>query len=318
MRSIHGPVELAAIDLNLLVVFDALAREKSVTRAAERVGVTQSAMSHALRRLRDLLGDPLLVRGRSGMVLTPRAEALVVPLRAGLMTIARALGEPARFEPATARRSFSIATPDLFDVLAIPPLLERVRREGPGIDLAVVRLSDRLDQELETGEVDAAVIPQIDGGPPPLAAPGMVRRTLLHDRFTCLIRAGHPALPRRKPASLSLEAYLALSHALISPSGEGPGLVDLALERRGLRRRIALRIPHFYPALPIVARSDLVLTAPRSLATLVPAGLPIVSLPPPLRVPGHSLHLIWHERFSDDDGHRWLRDLVAAVVRSLT
>jgi len=114
------PERLARIDLNLLVAFDALAREQNVTRAAERVGVTQSAMSHALRRLRELLDDPLLVRGKSGMVLTARAEALVLPLRSGLVSVDRALVRAERFDPRTARRKFRLATPDLFDLLAIP------------------------------------------------------------------------------------------------------------------------------------------------------------------------------------------------------
>src|ERR1700754_2270672 len=127
-----GPEQLARIDLNLLVALDALARERSVTRAAERVGVTQSAMSHALRRLRELLGDALLVRGQGSMVLTPRAQALSLPVRSGLVTLGRALAEPEPFVPSTAQRTFTIATPDLFDVWVGPALLERTRRDAPG------------------------------------------------------------------------------------------------------------------------------------------------------------------------------------------
>jgi DNA-binding transcriptional LysR family regulator len=168
-----SPEQLAGIDLNLLVAFDALAREQSVTRAAERMGVTQSAMSHALGRLRDLLRDPLLVRGSSGMTLTPRAAELVVPLRSGLVTLGRALAEPTSFDPAQARRAFCIASPDLFDVLAVPRLLERIRSEAPGVDLSVVPVNDRrLPERLETGEIDVAVVPEIEG----LRAPGIDAR----------------------------------------------------------------------------------------------------------------------------------------------
>ncbi len=314
---------MASIDLNLVVAFDALARERSVTQAARRVGVTQSAMSHALRRLRDLLEDELLVRGRSGMVLTPRAESLVVPLRSGLVTLGRALSEPVRFEPAVARRAFCIASPDLFDVLVVPLLLERIRDEAPGVDIGVIPIDDqRLADRLETGEVDVAITPLIDktdDEPAEDGAPGLLRTKLLRDRFACLLRADHPVLGGRRrgaPAALSLDAYAALSHVLVSPRGEGRGLVDHALEKHGLRRRIALRIPHFYSALAIVEKSDLVLTAPAALSRLVPRDLPVVTLRPPLRLPRHTVNLTWHERFSKDDGHAWLRRLVTEVARS--
>jgi DNA-binding transcriptional LysR family regulator len=312
------------MDLNLVVAFDALARERSVTRAAQRVGITQSAMSHALRRLRDLLGDELMVRGRSGMVLTPRAESLAVPVRSGLVTLGRALSEPARFEPASARRAFCMASPDLFDVLVLPPLLERIRVEAPGVDIRVIPIDERqLPDQLETGEVDVAITPLIDRTDDEQAegdAPGLLRKKLLHDRFACLIRADHPILGgkrgRREPPALSLESYAAVSHVLVSPSGEGPGLVDRALAKHGLKRRVALRIPHFYAGLAIVAKSDLILTAPAALARLIPGNLPVVALRAPLRLPGHSVNLTWHERFSKDDGHGWLRRLVTEVART--
>jgi DNA-binding transcriptional LysR family regulator len=320
---------LAALDLNLVVAFDALARERNVTRAAQRMGVTQSAMSHALGRLRELLADPLLVRSRGGMVLTPCAESLVVPLRSGLVTIGRALGQPSRFEAKSARRAFCIASPDLFDVLAIPPLLERIREDAPGVDMAVVPADPRrLSDQLETGEVDIAVVPQIDGlrsEQPTGAESSLVRRKLLRDGFTCFVRVNHPCLfaqrgRRRKKAAharLSLASYVALPHALVSPTGEGRGFVDQILEQRGLRRRIALRVPHFYSALAIVAKSELILTAPTALSRLASADLPVVALPPPLPLPKHNVNLVWHERFSNDAGHQWLRELVADVARQI-
>lgn len=320
--------QLAALDLNLVVAFDALARERSVTRAAERMGLTQSAMSHALGRLRSLLNDPLLVRGRGGMVLTPRAESLVVPLRGGLVAIGRALGQPAAFEPKSARRSFAIASPDLFDVLAIPPLLERMRDEAPGVDLAVVPADPRrLADQLETGDVDVAIVPQIDdvrnrGSDAPDS--GLRRRTLLRDGFACFVRAGHRCLAARtgkrgknKPAQLSLDAYVGLSHALVSPTGEGLGFVDELLAKRGLRRRIALRVPHFHSALTIVAMSDLVLTAPTALVRLASTDIPVVALDPPLALPRHSVNMHWHERFSNDAGHAWLREMILQLAPRL-
>lgn len=340
------PEDLSAFDLNLIVAFDALARERSVTAAAVRVGVTQSAMSHALRRLRDVLGDPLLVRGRGGMVLTPRAEALVVPLRSGLVTLGRALTQPAGFEPGTARRAFCLATPDLFDVLAIPLLLERIRKEAPGVTITIVPSNPgRLPEQLETGEIDAAVVPQVEESLPEhseRSAPGLVRRLLFRDRHLCLLRADHPVLragpaaqepadkrrrsnlstrsDERRPAvpasRLSLETYAALSHMVVSPLGAGPGLVDQVLAKHGLSRRVALRIPHFYSALSIIASCDLILTAPTALARLAPAET-VATFEPPLRLPGHSVNLIWHERFTKDPGHEWLRNLVTETGQTV-
>ncbi|HVR19267.1 MAG TPA: LysR family transcriptional regulator [Polyangiaceae bacterium] len=327
MNTIHdtgAPAELSGVDLNLVVLFDAVAREGNVTRAAERLGVTQSALSHALRRLRTLVGDPLFVRGSGGMVLTPRAESLVVPLRSALVTLGRALSEPGVFAPGSARRAFRVATPDLFDVIVLPPVLERIRSEAPGIDVTIVPLDQpRLAERLETGEVDVAIVPreetQSSEAPVP-AEGGLVRRTLFRDRLVCLIRGEHPLLVgtpgrrSRKKRSLSLDEYARLSHLLVSPSGQGQGPVDRALAERGLARRVALRVPHFYSALAIVARSDLVLTAPTALARV--ARKPkVVTLAPPLRLPGHSINLVWHERFSKDPAHAWLRELLVDVAR---
>jgi DNA-binding transcriptional LysR family regulator len=321
------PERLARIDLNLLVAFDALAREQNVTRAAARVGVTQSAMSHALRRLRGLLDDPLLVRGKSGMVLTARAEALVLPLRSGLVSVDRALARAEQFDPRTARRKFRLATPDLFDLLAIPPLLEAIREQAPGVDLVVAPLDARLSDALETGEVDLCVAPRVDdfpGGAPELDGAGLVRRVLFRDSFSCFCRADHPALGEKRarrggkpgaPEPLSVEVYAALSHVLVSPRGEGPGLVDELLAKQGLSRRVALRIPHFFSALAIVEKSDLILTAPTSLGLLLPSRSKVVALPAPLRLPSHAIALLWHERFSNEPGHAWLRDVMVDVTQ---
>ncbi|MET0285443.1 MAG: LysR family transcriptional regulator [Polyangiales bacterium] len=312
MNAVH---DLAQVDLNLLVAFDVLARERSVTRAAERLGLTQSALSHALRRLRELLGDPLLVRGQSGMVLTPRAEALVVPLRSGLLTLGRALHAQSAFDAQSARRTFTLATPDLFDVLVLPPLLARVRTEAPGVSLNVVSHGPGLAQRLETGDVDFAVIPRVEqtrNAPPPPPPQGLLQTTLFRDGYACLVRADHPALKKR---TFTLEHYLALSHALVAPRGEGLGQVDEALAERGKTRHIALRVPHFLGALAIVARSDLILTAPTVLAAVGGSG--VAPLPSPLPLPRHSVNLLWHERFDNDPGHQWLRDRIGGVSREL-
>ena len=315
MSVTHTADNLHRIDLNLLVALDALARERSVTKAAERTGVTQSAMSHTLRRLRELFDDPLLVRGRGGMVLTPRAEALAVPLRSGLVSLARTLAEPAAFEPEHASRTFRIVSPDLFDALFLPALLKRLGHEAPSVDLAVVPTPKRLSDSLETGDVDLAIYPVLlDPQPFDLGTQvdaELQSRTLFRDSFRCFVRNDHPALTGRR--KLTLKTYTRLNHILVSPGGEGPGLVDRILQARSLKRRIALRVPHFATALEVIAQSDLVLTAPSSLSRCSTAST-LASRPAPLDIPEHAITMIWHPRFTEDPAHRWLRERMIDVT----
>lgn len=314
MSSDHVIEQLHRIDLNLLLALDALARERSVTKAAERAGVTQSAMSHTLRRLRELFDDPLLVRGRGGMVLTPRAEALAVPLRSGLVSLARTLAEPRPFVPEDASRTFRIVSPDLFDTLVLPTLLQRLGRHAPSVDLAVVPMPKRLADKLETGDVDLAIHPVLldpqsfDLGT--TLDSELQTRTLFRDSFRCFLRTGHPAVESRR---LTLKAFTRLDHILVSPGGEGPGLVDRILDDSGLQRRIALRVPQFATALEVVAQSDLVLTGPSSLAQCSGASA-LACRPAPLDIPEHAITMLWHPRFTEDPAHRWLRELMVEVT----
>lgn len=318
MSQIHDGSSLRGIDANLLVALDALIRERSVTRAAQRAGVTQSAMSHTLRRLRELFEDPLLVRGRGGMALTPRAEALAVPLRSGLVSLARAVAQPDAFDPAEARRTFRVVSPDLFDVLVLPALLRRVGEEAPAIDLAVVPSPANLSDSLETGDVDLAVHPVLlDSQPFELdtSVDSLLRqRVLFRDSFRCFLRKKHPAAAGRR--RLSLRSYTELRHILVSPGGRGPGVVDRALGAQGLERRIGLRVPHFSAALAILTESDLVLTAPASL-TSYPYGSNLASIPAPLDLPEHAITMLWHPRFSEDPAHRWFRELMVEVTSTI-
>ncbi|NNE20710.1 MAG: LysR family transcriptional regulator [Myxococcales bacterium] len=315
MSNTHTADDLHRIDLNLLVALDALARERNVTKAAERAGVSQSAMSHTLRRLRELFDDPLLVRGRGGMVLTPRAEALAVPLRSGLVSLARTLAEPPTFDPAQASRTFRIVSPDLFDALVLPTLLRRLGQEAPLIDLAVAPMPKRLADSLETGDVDLAIYPVLlDPHPFDLGTqvdPELQSKTLFRDSFRCFVRSDHPAFTGRR--KLSLKVYSSLNHILVSPGGEGPGVVDRVLDTEGLERRIALRVPHFATALEVIAQSDLVLTAPSSLSKCSTAST-LASRPVPLDLPEHAITMIWHPRFTEDPAHRWLRELMNDVT----
>ena len=318
MSLAHTADDLHRIDLNLLVALDALARERSVTKAAERAGVSQSAMSHTLRRLRELFDDPLLVRGRGGMVLTPRAEALTSPLRSGLVSLARTLAEPQPFAPEHASRTFRLVSPDLFDALVLPTFLQRLGRQAPGVDLAVVPMPKRLADSLETGDVDLAIYPVLlDPHPFDLGTQvdaELQTRPLFRDSFRCFVRSDHPVLASRR--RLTLKAYTRLNHILVSPGGEGPGVVDRVLDARGLQRRIALRVPHFATALEVLTQSDLVLTGPSSLSQCSTAST-LASRPAPLDIPEHAITMIWHPRFTEDPAHRWLRELMVDATNAV-
>ena len=251
------------------------------------------------------------------MVLTPRAEALAVPLRSGLLSLARALAEPPLFEPEQASRTFRLVSPDLFDALVLPTLLQRLGHEAPGIDLAVVPTPRRLADSLETGEVDLAIYPVLLA-PEPFELGTQVdaelqRQTLFKDSFRCFLRAGHPALAGHR---LTLKAYTKLSHVLVSPGGEGPGVVDRVLEASGRKRRIALRVPQFASALEVIAQSDLVLTAPSSLAKCS-AAANLLCHSAPVDIPEHAITMMWHPRFTEDPAHRWLRELMVDVTGSV-
>jgi DNA-binding transcriptional LysR family regulator len=291
-------VDLTAINLNLVVALDALLTEANVTRAARRVGVTQSAMSHSLRQLRELLGDALLIRGRGGMVRTPRAEQLAAPVHRGLLELRRALRNEPVFEPRTTTRRFTLATGDYFAATLLPELLARLGREAPHVDLVVRHLvTEQMASHMESGEVDLSVA----AFPPDSSS--LRQQKLFTEDFVCVVREGHPATRQ----GLDLETYLRLPHVLISPRGEGAGVVDTALAQQGRSRRIALRLPYFLTAPLAVVRTDHVLTAPRRLVETFTGAWPLQVLPPPVALRSFDVLQVWHERFDDDPAHRWLR-----------
>jgi DNA-binding transcriptional LysR family regulator len=297
--------ELAGVNLNLLVTLDALLAEGSVTRAASRLGVTQSAVSHSLAQLREMMGDPLFVRGRGGLAPTPLAERLAVPLRRGLGELRRALADDAGFDPRTARRRFVLACGDAFAVMLLPGALEVLQREAPGVDLEVLPFDTRAYAlQLETGAADVAVAVSFAD------APGLRQRKLFDEDFACLARRDHPRLGE----VLDLDTFCALSHALISPSGEGQSFVDAALARIGRQRRVALRVRYFLAAPLLVAGSDLVLTLPRRIARVFADAHGLRLHEPPLPLAPFPVHLAWHERYDADPGLRWLRDLLLRVA----
>jgi len=302
MHMLHEP-KLSALDLNLLVVLAALLEERHVTRAASRVGLSQSATSHALSRLRELYRDPLLVRSGRRLDLTPRAVELPPQLTRGLAELGGTLSGARAFEPLTARRSFSVGMADYVQALLLPPLLRLLTTHAPHVDIAISGFPN-LVERLDDGSTDLAVLVGSE------LPKGLSSRKLFTDGFTCMVRKGHPQV---RGTRLSMARYLSLSHVLVSPSGQGASYVDTELERRGLTRRIALRVSSFLIAPKVVTESDLVSTGPSRLLRVLAQRYPIRLLAPPLRLPRFDLYLVWHSRLDHDPAHAWLRQQFSQV-----
>lgn len=308
MQELH----IEALDLNLLVALRALLTERHVTRAAARVGLSQPAMSHALARLRELLGDALLVRTPSGMQPTLRAEAMLVPLDRALSAIEAVLATPAPFVPARSTRQLRIATNDYMELVLFPRLLARLWGEAPGVDVRVRNMGDRTDEELQEGKIDLAIgLATQFGTPHPRQ--GLRLQTIVSDRFVCVVREGHPTVKKR----LSLEQFVALPHALVAPRGESGGIVDAALAMMGKKRRVAVEVPHFLVAPHVVRETDVVLTLAARVAKSLGPLLGLRQLAPPIELEGFSMSMAWHERQHADPAHAWLRGLIAEVAKGL-
>ena len=286
------------VDLNLLRVFDAVLRERGVTPAAAGLGLTQPAVSNALSRLRGLFGDPLFVRTPSGMDATPFARELAEPVRQALALLESALAHGPGFDPPSATRAFRFYMSDLGQIEFLPPLIERVQQHAPGVRLEAVALDvEDIAGALAAGALDLAV------GFLPGLGPPVRRQALFRDPYLCLMRADHPI------ASLTKKKFAEASHALVSYRG-GHRVIEEALERAGLARKIALRVPHFTVVPMVLERTDLILTLPARVARVFERRGKLKSLPPPVPIPPAEVAVHWHERFETDPGNRWLREQI--------
>lgn len=298
-------MHISRVDLNLYVIFDTVFTEGGITAASRKLNLSQPAVSHALTRLRGLLGDPLFERHGRSMVPTPLARAIAGPVRAALRHLEGTLHESARFDPATSERRFTLAFRDVLELILVPPLMKSLGRTAPGIELVAARMDRRsLESDLFTGIVDVGIDVLL---PVP---PEIRREQVLAEPMVVLARKNHPALKRR----LSLEAYLAEEHIQISSRRRGPGLEDMALARDGVARRIRLRCQHYGTACRTVSMTDLLATMPARYAKVVnkPYGNEIVPLP--LKDTLLELYLYWHENADADPAGAWLRQQLREVI----
>lgn len=298
-------VNFRALDLNLLVTLDALLSERNVTRAAERLHLSQPAVSVQLSKLRAAFGDPLLLPGPRGMRPTARADALRTPLREALDTLQQAVAPAGPFDPAAADQDWRVAASDYAAATVVHPALAGLRAMAPGTRLAVVEMVPaQIARQAGQGGIDLA-FHTLDDAPP-----GLRQRRLFVERYVLVGRADHPRL-RRRP---TLAQFCRLEHVIVSPDGGGfSGATDEALAAHGLSRRVVLSVPHFLFVPSAVADTDLVAMLPERLATKHPA-LRVVE--PPVEVPAFELVMLWHERLHRDPAHRWLREHIAASLAS--
>jgi DNA-binding transcriptional LysR family regulator len=303
---------LSAVDLNLLVAFDALAVDRNVTRAAARLGLSQSALSKALNRLRHVFEDPLFVRRARTMEPTPRALELVAPIRSALASISRTLA-PVPFAPGDATGAVKIGVVDMYERMLLPLLVKRLRSEAPGIDVLVRAIDrSRLREQLASGELEVAV------APPGFEGADLHGEHLWRDHLLTLV-----SKTNRLAKRMTVKSFAAAGHIVdaglvqVAPDGAGNSVVDAMLASLGLRRRVVAILPTLSSAPAIVASTELLATLPSKIVKALGPMPGIRIVEPPLPLLEVSSHLIWHRRSDRVPLQIWLRALIKEIAGKL-
>ena len=293
-------------DLNLLPIAFALYDELSVSRAARLLGMSQPAVSMALRRMRETFDDPLFIRVPTGIAPTPRAHDIVRLARPLVERLHQDLARGATFDPATSTRTIALALSDVGEMAFLPRVLEQFRSRAPRCAIRSVSApTGQLAHELETGEIDIAV-----GYFPALALKNFRHRRVRIHRFACLMRADHPM----RAEQLSPADFLAAEHVVVQAAGRSQEVLERYLERRRIKRKIALITPHFLGIPFLVARTNLIATMPYAVAKQFASMMPQLAVAiPPYEIPGFELRLHWHRRFDNEPRSRWLREQLFEV-----
>lgn len=297
-------MNLRRVDLNLLVIFDALMRERNVTRAADKIGLSQPAFSNALSRLRAFFDDELFLRGPDGMRPTARALELANQVHDALAAIDAAL-DPVRFDPKTSHRTFNIETNDYVVSAFFPALMQLLRKEAPGVDIRVTPQTGRSFERLDSQEIDVAI--SAFGDPPERFGVEELSR----DGYGVVMRRNHSLAGEK----LTLIRYAAAMHILVTPRGDPRGFVDEQMAEKGLTRRIGLTVNQFASALPVVAGTDLIATLPSRIASLGAKRFGLTIKEAPILPPRgfQEVQMIWHKRLGAHPANVWLR---ASLLRS--
>jgi len=294
-------MDLMDLDLNLLVVFNRLLLERSVSAAALNLGITQPAVSNALKRLRLLLNDELFLRTSKGMEPTPYALQLAEPIAYALSTIQNTLSHQTVFDPATSERKFTLGMTDLGEIELLPRLMDLLEQVAPGVTLSTVRNhSDNLRAEMEAGHVDLAI------GLLPQLKTGFFQQRLFMQSYVCLFRRGH-ALDKGR---VTRRQFYGADHVVVVSAGTGHAKVDDILESGESKRRVRLLVPHFVAVGHILATTDMIATVPERYAKRCAEPFGLKYVPHPVDLPQIGINLFWHAKFHKEPGNQWLRQLI--------
>ncbi len=295
-------MDIRDVDLNLLVVFDALLRTRSVTRAAADLGMSQPATSFALNRLRATLGDPLFVRTARGIHPTPHAEHLAAPLTEILDSIRGRLLQQPTFAPGEAERTLTLNMPDIGELVFLPSILKRLAAVAPKVSIQTVNLPDsEIEPALRAGAVDLAL-----GLFPQLQSAALYQQRLFTHSFVCIVRRDHPRIGER----MTRKQFVESEHAVVA-GGHADESLDAELRDQGLVRRVVLRVGHFLALPTILSESDLIFTVPYAIGAGLAQLADIKLVPPPFKARPRVVKQHWHSRFHNDPANRWLRGIVA-------
>ncbi len=300
-------MNIAGMDLNLLVAFEAIYRERNVSRAAERIGLAQPSLSNALSRLRHVFQDELFIRSPQGMMPTARAEEIAPPVIEALAQMRGILAGPGAFDPAHVQQDIVIAAADYFELTILPAFMQYVQTHAPGVRIRTRFLEKNLlVDQLDRREVDLAF--GIAGD-----VPERVKcQSILREQFVCLVREGHKLLK----TPLTMDSFLETPQVLFSLRGDARGIVDDELAKQGLKRNVALSVSHFISLAFIIKDSDMIATVPSRMANIMSMYLPVKIIPAPLELPEFTLSLMWSQTMHNDPLHRWLREAVAVSSSS--
>jgi len=295
---------LNRLDLNLLHVFDTIYREGSLTRAARALHLTQPAVSHSLSRLREHFDDPLFTRQGNQMIPTPLARRFLESMRPGLTQIQSAVNQFHAFDPASQRKTYSLALRDILESTFLPQLMHRLT-DYPELEIVSQRIARRdMETQLAAGKLDFAVDVLLP------VSNQTSHELLRRDRLVVLARQDHP-LTRD---GLTMENYIAARHVLVSSRTEGPGIEDFELSRLGVQRQIRLRCQHYYAACRVVENTDLLLTMPETYARIIAERADIRILTPPAELPDLDVHLYWHKAYEREPALIWFREQLNQIA----
>lgn len=293
---------LRDLDLNLLTVFDAVLRERGVTKAAEALGMTQSALSHALNRLRDYFHDPLFVKGAAGMAPTRRAENLREPVAQVMAVLRQQILSEARFDPATSERVFTLCMTDMGELVFLPPLVDLFREHAPGCRIRTLQVPvEQIESLLASGDADLAL------GSIRTAPEGLYRQRLFMHPFVTIVSTRNRSVGQR----LTMKQFERMPHVAVSLTGKPGSTYDSILEEQGVKRNVFLTTPHFLTVPLLLDRHpELIATVPAHLAEVFGRYGTVRCLQPPVALPSFALNQHWHSRFHHDPAIVWLRELI--------